>query len=374
MSALSRVLLGLLALTILLAGLMWVLPAERRAHLLSALPALQGKLIESESSQPPMEAGDETETGEAESRVHLIDGAPVVRLTAQEQRYSGLRTALPERVSYRPEIRAYGEVVNIQPLLRLRARYFDALAEQEIADARVQVSVQEYERLSGLNQQGNVISASRVRQAEARRRVDQARLAAAGMRVANLRALALQSWGRVLTDSAFLDDSPRMRRLIDRIDVLLRVTLMPGQRLPSTARIAMIEQSGHRRRAQEASLVSPSPRTNNGAQGKTWFYRMPAADLRTGTRVIAWIPRDRAPTAGLRLPAAAAVWYGGEAWIYVRVDEHLFARRAVPRDKKIAGGWLATHGFSADEPVVVSGGQMLLSEEFRWQIPEEDDD
>jgi hypothetical protein len=374
MSVLSRILLGLLALAAMLAGLMWVLPAERRADLLSALPALQGKLIEPQSTQPPMKAMDENEHDQADSRVHLIEGAPAVSLTIEEQRYSGLHMALPERVSYRPELRAYGEVVNIQPLLKLRTRYFDALAELKIADARVQVSGQEYKRLSGLNAQGNVISESRVREAQSRWRVDTARLTAAEMRVANLRALTLQSWGRALTDLAFLEDSPRMRRLIDRKDVLIQVTLMPEQRLPSTGRVAMIEQSGLRQRAREARLVSPSPRTNHRAQGKSWFYRMPATDLRTGTRVIAWIPRDRAPTTGLRLPAAAAVWYGGKPWIYVRVDEHLFVRRAVPRDNEIAGGWLATNGFNADEPVVVGGGQMLLSEEFRWQIPEEDED
>lgn len=374
MSALSRILLGLLTLAALLAGLMWLLPAGQRTGLLSALPALQGKPIESESAEPSMSVGEEDEEGEAESRVRLVDGAPAVKLTAEEQRYSGVRTALLKRLSYRPEMPAYGEVVNIQPLLRLRARYFEALAEQEIADARLRVSAQEYERLRGLNEQGNVISASRVREAGSRWQVDQARLTAAEMGVANIRAQAVQAWGRVLTNQALLDDSRHMQRLIDREDVLLRITLMPGQRLPSAAPAAMIESSGQRRRAREASLISPSPQTNRRAQGETWFYRMPVGDLRTGMRLAAWIPRGRAPAVGLRLPASATVWYGGEPWIYVRIGEQLFARRAVPRSNEIAGGWLATDGFSADEPVVVSGGQMLLSEEFRWQIPEEDDD
>jgi len=31
-------------------------------------------------------------------------------------------------------------------------------------------------------------------------------------------------------------------------------------------------------------------------------------------------------------------------------------------------------GLRSGERIVVTGGQMLLSEEFRWQIPEEDND
>jgi hypothetical protein len=74
------------------------------------------------------------------------------------------------------------------------------------------------------------------------------------------------------------------------------------------------------------------------------------------------------------VPASAAVWYSGGPWVYVQVGEELFARYIVPIDNEIAGGWVAQEVFKPGEALVVNGAQTLLSEEFRSQIPEEQDD
>jgi hypothetical protein len=68
------------------------------------------------------------------------------------------------------------------------------------------------------------------------------------------------------------------------------------------------------------------------------------------------------------------IWYAGRQWVYIKVSDELFVRRALRTNHETARGWLTRDGFSAGELVVIAGGQMLLSEEFRWQIPEEDDD
>jgi hypothetical protein len=376
MKFLVNSLLLTLAILVLLGAVWRWMPVEQRTAWLSMLPASQGKI-----SEPAARPADENEFSESEQeeeeapqRLVLINGAPAVKLTAWEQRYSGIRTAPLKRITYQAERRAYGEVVDIRPLLALRARYAQAFAQQQIAAARLQVSAQEYERLRGINEQGNVISESRMRQAQSRAEVDQAQLSAAETRTQNIRAQAIQSWGEALTVDALDADSERMQRLIAREEVLLRITLPPGRTLASSVRTAYIERNGVRRRAREASLISPAPRADPAAQGETWFYRSAAEGLRTGMRVAAWMPQAEAPVAGVLLPARATVWYGGEPWIYVNVDEELFARRAVPRAHEIDDGWVAHQGFAPGERVVVRGGQMLLSEEFRWQIPEEDDD
>jgi hypothetical protein len=374
MSALPKVLLGLILAAALCATLVWLAPAEWRTALRSALPALQGKVIESEPAEP-MAVADEDDDGDSVAhRIQKVNGAPAVRLTAEEQRYSGIRTEPLERITYWAEEQVYGEVVDIQPLLRLRGQYAEAQAQRQMAQARLQVSAQEYERLRGLNAQGNVISTSRMREAQSRWRINQAQLAAAETRARNIRAQAVQAWGTELVAQALGDNSELMERLVSRETVLLRITLAPDESLPQATRFAFVERNGERRRAREARLISPAPRTDLVSQGETYFYQTAADGLRTGMRVAAWIPENKAPSMGVLVPAIAAVWYGGQPWVYVQVGDELFARRALRDDNEIAGGWLARDGFSAGEPVVVAGGQMLLSEEFRWQIPEEDND
>lgn len=369
MKAFTRSLLIAIALVALLSALLWFVPDERREEWLAMLPASQGKI-----AAPELLEGNKEQDDEVPQRLALIHGAPAVRLTVAEQQYSGIRTEPLERMSYRAESQVYGEVIDLQSLLKIRAQYIEAEAEREIAQARLQVSAQEYERLRGLNSQGNIISASRMREVQSRWQGDQARLTAAGMRARNIRAQAVQVWGTELTDEAFGAQSERMERLVNREEVLLRITLAPNQSLPKAGRTAFVERNGERHNAREAVFISPAPRTDLAAQGETYFFRAATDGLRTGMRVAAWIPQDEAPATGILLPAAAAIWYGGEPWVYVQVDEELFARRAVPAANEVAGGWLARDGFSLGAPLVVSGAQMLLSEEFRWQIPEEDDD
>jgi hypothetical protein len=369
MKVFSKALLFIVALTALLAALAWLIPAERRAELLSALPTLQSKVIK----RAPTETAANNDA-ETPSRIQLVNGLPAVSLTAQEQRLSGIRMARLKRINYRAEREAYGEVMDIQPLLKLRGQYVEAQAQQKMATARLQVSAQVYERLRGLNTQGDIISASRMRQAQFRWQIDQAQLAAAKMRVRNIYAQSAQMWGQELTNEALNHNSDQIERLINRANVLLRITLTPGQHLPKATHTAFIDSDGDRRRARAASLISAAPQTDAASQGETWFFWMATGDLRTGMRVAAWIPWDKAPAVGVLVPDSAVVWYGGRPWVWVDAGKALFARRAVPVVNEIAGGWVAREGFKLGEGVVVSGGQTLLSEEFRSQIPEEQDD
>ena len=51
-----------------------------------------------------------------------------------------------------------------------------------------------------------------------------------------------------------------------------------------------------------------------------------------------------------------------------------FARREVPVETPVREGWFVMKGFSAEEPVVVSGAQLLLSKEFLPVRPKEEEE
>lgn len=62
-----------------------------------------------------------------------------------------------------------------------------------------------------------------------------------------------------------------------------------------------------------------------------------------------------------------------QAFVYVKTAEEQFSRRPIEHYSPTAGGYFVASGLNAGEQLVVTGGQMLLSEEFRGQIPDEDD-
>jgi len=96
--------------------------------------------------------------------------------------------------------------------------------------------------------------------------------------------------------------------------------------------------------------------------------------LRAGMRVAARIGMGGAAASGVIVPSAAVVWHAGKAWAYVKDEEDSFARFEVSTADEMEGGWFNTTGFDDDDEVVVSGAQLLLSEELKYQIRNENED
>ncbi len=59
--------------------------------------------------------------------------------------------------------------------------------------------------------------------------------------------------------------------------------------------------------------------------------------------------------------------------MYIKTDADKFSRRNIDNFSATTGGYFISNGLNPGEQLVVTGGQMLLSEEFRGQIPDEDD-
>jgi hypothetical protein len=74
------------------------------------------------------------------------------------------------------------------------------------------------------------------------------------------------------------------------------------------------------------------------------------------------------------LPESSVVWYAGTPWVYIEDEEGVYVRHPVKDAQVSSQGMFVTTGFEAGEALVIAGSQMLLSEEFRWQIHGEDDD
>ncbi|MET1083519.1 MAG: metal transporter, partial [Burkholderiales bacterium] len=86
------------------------------------------------------------------------------------------------------------------------------------------------------------------------------------------------------------------------------------------------------------------------------------------------LPRGGAARDGVAVPWAAVVYPGGKAWAYVQTGTDEFARRAVETGAAVEGGWFNDKGLEPGEAVVVSGAQLLLSEELKYQIRNENED
>lgn len=76
---------------------------------------------------------------------------------------------------------------------------------------------------------------------------------------------------------------------------------------------------------------------------------------------------------GLFIPASALLWHLGQAFVYIKMDPEHFRHQNIDHFTAVKKGYLVSDNIEPGDEVVVRGGQILLSYEFRSQIPDDDD-
>lgn len=301
-------------------------------------------------------------------------GQPILTLDDEAQKAIGLQTTELKPARYQDQVRAYGTVLDLATLTTLNTNYIAALSQLNTARARLAASRPAFERAQALYAK-NIGNLVQVQATEAALIADRAAVEAAESQVRTLRATAMQEWGPVI-GNAMVSDGGLITRLIERIEFLLQITLPPGVQLDDVPATASVEVVGKSRRA-DVRYISPATRTDARIQGLTYFYAAPAnSGVLPGMNVRAFLANGK-PVDGVIVPATAIVWWAGRAWVYRRTGDDTFTRLEIPVDMPAEqdGGFVVPARLLADnDDVVITGAQMLLSEEFRSQIQIEGDD
>ena len=302
----------------------------------------------------------------APQRVTIENGVSVITLNAAAQQTSGIEVATLKKAPYQRQLRAYGAVLDLQPLTDLRNSYASAQAQLQGAQARLAASQPAFERARKLYRDQQNISAAQFQATEAIFRADQASLVSATSQLRAVTATALQTWGSVLGQSV-VDGSPLIVHLIERQNVLLQVTLPPGVALAEPPSSALVEPDSGRRIKIE--FVSPATKADPRIQGISFLYTASADEtLLPGMNVLAFLPSGKT-VEGVIVPPSAIVWWHGRPWVYLRTSPDTFTRHEVDTDFPAADGGYVVTGLADNARLVTQGAQMLLSEELRPLAP-----
>ncbi|MHB8883648.1 MAG: efflux RND transporter periplasmic adaptor subunit [Methylovirgula sp.] len=307
-------------------------------------------------------------------RVSNAGGVPTITLDAAALDRNVIDTVVLENTLHAQTLRAYGTVLNLQPLTDLTNKYAIAKANIETQQAKRDLAQANVARARALYTQGpHAISKAQLETAEENLRIDAASLGAAQAQFQALSHTALQTWGTALGqgfDQALSRPSSLLMRLIERRDMLIQVTLPADTIVASAPEQAFIEQAAGHRIALR--YVSPAAETDPHIQGQSFFYMATAASgLVPGMNIVAYVPTGQR-VARAEVPASAIVWVQGRAWAYVRTGPKTLVRREIATDSPAPDGGYFVKNMPNGTRVVISGAQMLLSEEFRTQIQSEE--
>lgn len=301
----------------------------------------------------------------ADSQVSEDRGEAVVTLDVAAQTRSAIRAIPLTATRQRMELRGFATVLDPQLLGADRIAYAQARSESMQARAALVASSAELERTKSLNRDDKNLSDKALEAARASQQADHARVQAADL-TARLQAdTARQHWGAVIA-GWFATDALPLRRLMSLQEVLLRVALpadITAGPFPETVRIAIGSND-----FVTAYLISVAPQVDPQLQSVAAFYRAPAEGLQPGRNVDVWLPQGDRERAGAVVPQSAVVWWQGRGWMYQQRGPTRFVRREVDTSAPVAGGYFMAEAGLVGQRVVVTGAQLLLSEEFRAQI------
>ena len=309
-------------------------------------------------------------------------GAATLLLSKASQQQSGIKTIALSSTQHQASTASFASVEAVDSLLEMRTRYLTAIADSNVIRSSMGNKQQNAQRMQLLNQDDKNISDSAVQEAWASLHAEQAKLSASQTLAKGIRDSMHQQWGSVLTDWA-TQANPKQDflSLLHFQTVLIKVSL-PFDASPNATSVIQISQIGGQAIAK-ATFVSAAPQADTALQGKTYFYLAPAKNLRAGMRVSARLDSQKQSSKGVIVPHEAVVWFANQAWVYQKLaadkpGSDKFVRRLISTEVEIESetisGWFNTAGFVPGNELVSSGAQLLLSEELKYQITNENDD
>lgn len=284
----------------------------------------------------------------------------------------GIKTLILKSADFQTEILAYGQVINIQPLLALHSQIRATEVEENIAAAKFKLAEQAIKRQQDLYH-NEVASKRSLELQQSTWQTDKNLWLSAQIQHQAAYQQARLNWGDVLTGWLNRNHSATMEQLLSGRLKLLQINLQPNNHLSGDVQYIQADPAGIREQSKQAVLISAAPLAASGSQGESYFFQSRDERLLPGMRVTAWI-NSGIEESGVIIPDSALVWHLDQAWVYLKNGGNRFEHRIISRFTPAPGGYFVTGNIiKPGESVVVEGAQQLLSAEHNLAQPQDDD-
>lgn len=312
---------------------------------------------------------------ETPNRLDSKDGVTTISIPPLTQEQSDIYTSALKSSAHQNKISSYGSVVSLDALIELRARYLAAKADVDVLHTSLNQNKSEFSRLQLLNQDDKNVSDKVVASAAANIKADEAKITAIESNAKNIADSMQQMWGNKLTQHATnKNSSGLLQDLISNRQVLIQTTLpfdVADPKEGSSITVTPIAAPSHTIQAQ---YLSRAPLSSANISGKTYFYVAKSSELRAGMQVNTSSASSSKAEPGVIIPNSAVIWYSGKPWVYQKTAKDQFFRLPINTNIEVENGWFYQGKLKVNDEVVTSGAQLLLSEEFKSQITNENED
>lgn len=296
-----------------------------------------------------------------------------VELTEAAQKMASIESQTLMESFYTPEIRAMAVVTPTRDLRLAHSRCSEAKMNLRMAKVNQQGMSKELSRLKTLQQATGSVASKEVNYAQTNLSLAQAESELKQQLVDNCHAEVRQQWPQPVADW-IINGGEQFNLLMSRKQTLLKVTLPPKQSLSQRVDTLRWQQTNQQHNVGQAQRLAAAISVDPVLSGETWFFLNKSSSLQEGAKLQVWVPTEQGAFSAVLIPYQSVIWYAGQPWAYLRMDDQRFQRISLLNGHDSVEGIYLQEGFHPGDAVVTSGAQTLLSEEFKWQIHDEDDD
>jgi hypothetical protein len=306
------------------------------------------------------------------------NGINFITLSSDIQKNSGIKTLAIQSSIYKKNLTNYATVLNIDILIEQRNRFNEIKNQINILTNELDRDKKNYERFKLLNDDNKNVSDKALQEVRVTFENTKIKLHATQELVSGIKQNIRAQWGETIL--SMIDKGIKKELfefLIEGKARIVKVTLAENtsNEPPKNISLALIDNLEEK---FLANYLAEAPTLDKSLKGKTYFYIVFNNKLRIDSKVIADLVQENLTSDSekyLAIPKEAVIWNAGQAWIYLKTSENKFVRKVIETDNESPNGWvIKEEHIKENDLIVINGAQLLLSEEFKYQIKNENDD
>lgn len=313
-----------------------------------------------------------------QSLIKSANGINYITLSPEIQSNSGIKTQPVQISDYIKNLTNYATVLSIDLLIEQKNRFNEIKNQISLLSNELERDKKNYERFKALNDDNKNVSDKALQEMKVNFENTKIKLQTTQELITGIKQNIRAQWGEIIL--SMIDAGARKELfefLVQGKARIIKVTLPENadNQPPKSISLALIDNLNEK---FLASYLAESPTLDKSIKGKTYFYIVYSNQLRIDSKVIANQVQNKLSSESgkyLAIPKEAVIWNSGQAWVYVQSSENKFFRKSIETTTESSNGWIVKENqIKENDIIVINGAQLLLSEEFKYQIKNENDD
>ena len=312
-----------------------------------------------------------------ESEVENLVSIKNKRITISDSmiKNSGIEIQLISESKERSLYSSYGYVVNLKSLFNYKTNYLNLVSEINKLNIQFKEEREHFKKLKLLNEDNKNISDSAIHKKEIEINNHHHNLKIQINNKNNLLQVIEQEWGKLFKELLISPEKSLLKDIFNSETKLLKI-IIPNNKVQKSPPLSLMVSSFNQPKNKfEASFISNAPFSDGDIQGRSYFYLTSSINLIMGSKINSYVQiAEDINVKKYFIPKSAIVWSDGKPWVYEALNNNLFFRHSLFQMEEVDNGWIVEFDKMPPIKIVSKGTQLLLSEEYKHLITNENED